>query len=204
MVSNQRLLNRVAVLSLLWSLFPNRVLPNAQEDVAVLAVSQTLNSLHAYDRKGRPAGQRISFEFPESVINLYLKTALKQRPRPGFESLTLSLPGDNRVILDAQINFGRIQSLNPDLVPGPLRQQLGGTEQVKLEFQFHVSDGKLTFDVKPLPSGEFNYPAALIKEVVRALGAMQPEKVDTTQPIPLPFGLKRLIIGAHVVSGDTA
>src|ERR1039457_317435 len=65
----------IILLSLSGRLLPPLCAQGAQPGIS--PVLQTLCDLWEYEHAGRPPGQRISFEFPEAYINLYLSTSLK-------------------------------------------------------------------------------------------------------------------------------
>ena len=53
------------------------------------------------------------------------------------------------------------------------------------------------------PSSDLPVPNAILNTVLQSLGAHQPEGYDTTKPIPLPFGLKRIWTEKQAVGGET-
>jgi hypothetical protein len=161
-------------------------------------VEDLLSRLAKYHDAGKPQAQRVAFEFPEAVLNAYLASALKQRPRPGIESATLKILPGNRVSVDAVVDLDAL-----DQRPKGMAEELKGAQPVAAELKFQVSNGavKLTCDKFVLAGATLPPPVAA--ELIRILGAMQPEKFDTSRPVPLPFGLNRLSTTDGSISGDT-
>jgi hypothetical protein len=167
---------------------------------------QTLKDLSAYDLAGRPESHSVSFEFPEAVINLYLSISLKRTPRPGISSAQVELLPGNRVIVTAYIDFAHVMNGEPRIIPQGLLPKLIRARTIKAEFQFHVESRALTFIVRPIPSAKVDAPdvtAPVLEGIIRKLAIIQPEKFDTTRPIPLPFGLKKLYTGKNYLGGET-
>jgi len=169
----------------------------------VSPVLQTLGDLWAYEQAGRPPNRRLSFEFPETYINLYLSSSLKLKPRPGLNSLSVELLPGNRIVATAEVDVQRLMAEDPTLIPSKLRSQLIHAGSLKAEFHFRVESGHLTFSVKPVKSGGLVVPEPVLGKIVRSLTSIQPEKLDISRPIPLPWGLKTLYTGAKLLGGGT-
>ena len=41
-----------------------------------------------------------------------------------------------------------------------------------------------------------------VEKMIRLVAARQPERYDTTRPLPLPFGLRRVWTSDHTVAGE--
>jgi hypothetical protein len=175
----------------------------SQDDSVIRSVLGILGSLQSYDRAGRPASQRISFELPEPIINSYLSYSLKVNPRPGLQALKVHFPANNLIAVDATLNLDRLLASDSVSVPETSRPQLKGNRTVRAEFRIRVDAGRLTFEFQSLSTEAGGLPPTLLKELIRVGAAMQPEHLDTTAPIPLPFGLKRLSVGPQGLAGDT-
>jgi hypothetical protein len=76
---------------------------------------------------------------------------------------------------------------------------------LRLTAQFESENGTLSFTVKEgrPEDGGAPLPASFIKGILQALGQRQPEAWDTSKPIPLPFGIKRVWIDRHALCGET-
>lgn len=174
-----------------------------QDDADVRPILQTLAALRDYDLKGRLASRRIAFEFPEAAFNRYLASSLQKQPRPAIRNLTVRLLEDNRVVADVTIDFDSIKSWDPKIVPPEFLPLLKGVHVVRMDCRFQVSAAKVSLDVRPSPESEFPMPRAIFQDLIRATAAIQPEHLDLTAPIPLPFGLKTIRVGLQSVAGDT-
>jgi hypothetical protein len=188
-------------LSLSGTVLPVLRAQGAQPGVS--PVLQTLGDLWEYDHAGRPPGQRLSFEFPESHINLYLSTSLKLKPRPGLTSLSVELLPDNRIIATAEVDMRRLVAEDPEVIPSNLRSQLMRASSLKAEFSFRIESGLLTFTVKPVASNGLDVPYPVLQRIIRSLAAIQPERLDTSKPITLPWGMRELYTQAKLLGGGT-
>ena len=166
-------------------------------------VLQTLCDLWEYEHAGRPSSQRLSFEFPETYINLYLSTSLKLNPRPGLSSLSVELLPSDRMVATARVDILRLMADDPSMIPSNLRPQLIRSSFLKAEFTFRVESGRLTFAVKPVASDGLEVPGPVLEKIVRRLAFIQPEKLDTSRPITLPWGMKELYTQAKLLGGGT-
>jgi len=162
-------------------------------------VERMLSTLSSYDRSGNPPGQRVAFEFPEAMVNAYLAMSLAQQPRPGIERADLKLLPGNRITVQAQLNFDAMA----DRLSKKTAESLKGVQPVTIELHFSVQEGKVRIEWDRFAVGDKALAAPVSAEVVRVLGAMQPEKFNTASPIPLPYGLKRLSTAAGILSADT-
>lgn len=162
-------------------------------------VEKMLSTLSTYDRDGSPTAQRVAFEFPEVLINSYLSVSLSRQPRPGIESATVHFLAGNHLTVEAQVNFSAIE----ENLSKTTAQALKGIKPVNVQLSFDVRDGKVKLKCDRFVAGEKPLSGAMAQEVLRAIASLQPEKFDTTQPIPLPYGLKRLSTTAGTISADT-
>lgn len=198
-------MGRFVWLSILLSL-SGRVLPPlyAQDSQpAISPVLQTLCDLWEYEHAGRPSGQRLSFEFPEAYINLYLSTSLKLKARPGLSSLSVEFLPGNRIIATAGVDIRRLMAEDPAMVPSNLRSQLMRANTLKADFTFRIESGLLTFAVKPVASDGLDVPGPVLERIIRRLASIQPERLDTSRPITLPWGMKDLYTRAKLLGGGT-
>jgi hypothetical protein len=178
--------------------------PTGAVTQGVAQIQEVLETLARFDQNGRPAGQKISFEIPERAVNEYLAYALRNRPRPGIAGASVTMGARNEVEAAVEVDFDAVQQWSPDLVPEPLRPLLHGKSAVRISAQFQSGNGEVTVTVKQalMPDGSA-LPGPVAAGLVRAIGQHQPEKYDTSKPITLPFGLKRLWIEKRTVCGET-
>jgi hypothetical protein len=163
-----------------------------------------LSELAKFDMNGRLATQKIGFEMPERAVNDYLVFAVRTRPRPGFSAASVTLLPDNDVSADLTVDIDAVREWDPAAFPDALRPLLGGKRTVRLLGRFDSSGGTATVTVKDAQSSDgksFGQKAAAW--LVGVLGQHQPEAVDITKPIPLPFGLKRVWTRKQVLCGET-
>jgi hypothetical protein len=149
-----------------------------------VAVSKTL-------RRGRYAHARTSSR--RSVSD----TALR------LDALKVRFPANNRVTAEATASFDHLLASDSASLPEILGPLFTGSRLVSAEFRIKVDAGRLTFEIQTLAAGRDDLPPTLLKELIRVASAMQPEHVDATAPIPLPFGLKKLSVGPNGLTGDT-
>ncbi len=168
------------------------------------SVVEVLASLARFDQDGRNAAQKVGFELPQSAINDYLAYALRQRPRPGISSVKIALLPNNEVAAMVEIDFDAVQKWNSELLPPPLRPILSGKQTVRANISFSASNGSLTYTVKEMfaPDGK-PIQKKVVDGLLQALGARQPESYVQGDPIPLPFGLKRVWTERQVLGGNT-
>jgi hypothetical protein len=167
-------------------------------------VIDLLATLAKFDREGRDPAQKIGFELPESAINDYLAYSLRVKPRPGIVAVRVSLLPKNQVALEVEIDFDSIVKWNSWTPPDFLRSMLSGRQTMRLNVEFAVNNGRVIMNWKdaqgPGGSAILNNIAA---GLLQAIGLHQPESYDTTQPIPLPFGLKRIWTEKQLIGGET-
>lgn len=166
-------------------------------------VRDLLRSLWVYQQEGMPSTSRqIGFELPESVVNSYLVASLASRPRPMIDTMQVRLLPGNRCIVGAKINFDALQEKKPRLFSRSERKEFSGSKSVRAEFHFSLSSGFLTFEAKPLES-ELTPSEGLLMKIIRVIAANQPERIDATHKIPVPFGLRRLWTSGGMLCGET-
>ena len=146
----------------------------------VLSVVQTLQSLRDYEQDGRPESQRITFELPEAIVNLYLTTSLSVTPRPALKSLKVEILPGNRLIAVGDLDWERLLQGDESLVPAKLREQLIDAGPLKAAFTFRVESGFVTFTVNAVPSGGVQIPDAVLRGIVRRVAQSQPK--SSTRP----------------------
>jgi hypothetical protein len=169
-----------------------------------MQIVDLLASLAHYDQDGRTQEQKIGFELPERAVNEYLAFSLRNRPRPGIGSATVTLLSGNNVQLVVEIDFSAIQSWTPDLLPEALRPLLTGKRTVKVNAHFESRNGTLTLALKDVtgPDGK-PFAGKVITDLLQSIATRQPEAYDPATPFPLPFGLKRVWTEKQSLLGET-
>jgi len=167
-------------------------------------VVSLLASLDRYDRDGRNPAQKIGFELPERAVNDYLAYALKVRPRPGLRGVTLKLLANNEVAVTAQVQPDVFLAWSAGLLAEDVRPKISDIRELRLNIVFEVDGrGMATFKINRGQAGSQPFDNQIISILLQALASHQPEKLDLSAPIPLPFGLKRLWTQAGLLAGTT-
>ena len=78
---------------------------------------------------------------------------------------------------------------------------VSGSRSMRAEFRFSLEGSSLTFDAKPLES-EVTPSRKQLMHIIRQIAAAQPESVDSSRAIPLPFGLKKLWTSTGMLHGE--
>ena len=78
---------------------------------------------------------------------------------------------------------------------------LNGKKTIWVDYRFRIVNGKITFSVEKAYHQNLRLPAWLVEKMIEILAARQPEKYDTTKPLPMPFGLRDLWTEGHTVGG---
>jgi len=175
--------------------------PAARTGPGITLVQDLLESLARYDQKGRPADQKLGFEIPEKALNDYLSYSLRQNPRPGIVSASVTLAPRNQISVAVEIDFDTVGGWGSAVIPEALRPMLKGKLPIRFSGQFQSGDGMVTFTLKD--AGENPALGKIMMGVLQAIGGHQPESLEPTKPIPLPFGLKRIWINNRSVCGET-
>jgi hypothetical protein len=167
-------------------------------------VRDVLASLARFDQDGRNPANKVSFELPEKAVNDYLIYALREHPRPGISSITVSLLPRNEVALSVEIDFDAVPKSELQAVPEPLRPLVTGKRTFKLNAGFDSSKGTIRFHVRDAKGPEGTaIPQKILSEVLRSIGSRQPESYDPEKPNPLPFGVQRVWTEKQLICGET-
>jgi hypothetical protein len=170
---------------------------------AVQRVRNTLLSLQRFNNAGRNRElQQVYFELPEYVLNEYLSYSLETVPRPGIEQVRVKLKGRDHASISVVFNLDRIGDWAP-ILPNLLRPILGKVRQLDFDILFEVRDSRVTFHFADSDGQEDAATNALLQTLIHVVMMHQPERYDTSQPIPLPFGLQRLWTTDSVLGGQT-
>jgi len=153
----------------------------------------------------RQAGryQHVSFQMSDAEINDYMIYALKTTPRPGLDSVNVKLYPNNYISTFTVIDFDAVERWKPGTIPVLLRPVLKGKKSVWVDYRFQANDGKATFSVEKAYYQDVRLPAFLVEKVIQIVAARQPEKYDTSKPLPIPFGLAKVwTTPDHTVMGQ--
>lgn len=186
-------------MALLERLRTAKLAPPPAPSVAVSpAVVKVLGLL---DRLRATFPQPVSFHLTESEINEYLAFALRRTPRPGIESVTVKIFPHNYVSTFTVVDFDALNRWNPELIPIFLRPLLNGRKTIWLDYRFQIRNGRATFSIEKAYCGDVSLPPWFVRKLIQTVAALQPERIDTEQPFPLPFGLREVRTFEHAVAG---
>lgn len=140
-----------------------------------------------------PAARRnLTVALQEGEINEYMRYALRTTPRPGIESVTVKIFPKNYVSTFTVVDFDAIERWKPGTIPTLLRPALRGKQSVWVDYRFATANAALTFSVEKAYYGSLRLPAFVVEKMIAIVAARQPERYDTTKPLPLPFHLQRV------------
>jgi len=165
-----------------------------------LGLFDRLRAAEAGRAHGTP--QHVAFQFSDGEINEYMKYALRTAPRPGLESVSVKIFPQNYVSTLSVVDFDAVERWKPGTIPGVLRPVLNGKKTIWVDYRFQADNAKITFSVEKAYYQAVRLPAFLVEKMIGIVAARQPEKYDTTKPLPLPFGLRRVWTAGHTISGE--
>ena len=149
------------------------------------------------------SGEHVAFQLSESEINEYLRYSLKTTPRPGLDSVTVKAFPHNYVSTYSIVDFDAVERWKPGTIPSVLRPVLKGKKSVWVDYRFQTGNAKVTFTVEKAYYQDVRLPAFFVQKLIGIVAERQPEKYDTSRPLPLPFGLRRLwTTDHHQISGE--
>ena len=171
--------------------------------LAVIRMQSVVDRLEAaQSQQARGKASRVTFQFSESEINEYLRYSLKEQPRPGIESIRLKFFPRNYVSSFTLIDLDEIERWRPGTIPTLMRTVLRGRKTLWVDLRFNASAGATTFQVEKAYFDKVRMPALMVEKLIETIAERQPEKYDTTKPLPLPLGIQRLWTDHQTVAGE--
>jgi hypothetical protein len=140
-------------------------------------------------------------QIDEKTINDYLQYSLRAIPRPGLQSCKLKIFPQNYISTFSVVDFDAIERWKPGTIPALLQPVLNGKKSIWVDCRFSGANGQLTFSVQKAYFESIRLPAVLVERVIGIVAARQPEKFDTSKPVPIPFGLKSLWTEGNSILG---
>jgi hypothetical protein len=174
----------------------------AAAPVQTPAVTKMLNLFQALQTSQDHNSQHVSFSLTESELNEYLSHSLQTVPRPGIRSVTVKVFAFNYISTFTVVDFDAIERWKPGTIPALLRPVLNGKKAIWLDVRFQANNGAAAFSVEKTYFQSIRLPAFFVEKMIQIAAARQPEKYDTSKPLPLPFGLKQVSTKAHLVAGE--
>ncbi len=156
----------------------------------------------AQTAKEHGTNQHVAFEISDSEINQYFAYSLHATPRPGIDSFTAKIFPSNYISTFTVVDFDAVERWHPGTIPTLLRPILSGRKSIWIDYRIQAHNYKMTFSVEKSYYQDVRLPAFVVDKVIAAVAARQPEKYDTSKPIPIPFGLKDLSTTDHVIHGE--
>jgi hypothetical protein len=166
------------------------------------AVTKMLNLFQALQTSQQHGWRHVGFSLTDSEIDDYLSYSLRTIPRPGIQSMTVKVFTQGYISTFTVVDFDAIERWKPGTVPALLRPVLSGTKTIWLDVRFQAANGTATFSVEKAYFQGIRLPAFFVEKAIGIVAAHQPEKYDTSKPLPLPFALKRVSTKEHLVTGE--
>lgn len=153
-------------------------------------------------QKGKPTAPHVAFRLSDAEINEYLRYTLKTTPRPGLESVTVKVFPNNYISTYTVVDFDGVERWKPGTIPALLRPMLNGRKSVWVDCRFQVDHALVSFSVEKAYYGDMRLPAFFVEKMIQVVAARQPEKYDTSKPLPIPFALRQVWTTDHVIQGQ--
>jgi hypothetical protein len=147
------------------------------------------------------AHQNVAFRFSDSEINDYMLYSLRVTPRPGLQSVTVKIFPQNYISTYTVVDFDAVERWHPGTIPTLLKPILNGKKTIWVDYRIDANNYKITFSVEKAYYQDIRLPAFFVNKMIQIVAARQPEKYDTSKPMPIPFGLKQIWTSDHVVQG---
>ena len=168
--------------------------------VKFLTLFEQLRTAEQQQNQGRR--QAVAFQLSDSEINDYLRYSLLATPRPGLESVRVKVFALNYISTYTIVDFDAIERWHPGTIPLLLRPVLSGKKSIWVDYRFQVQNARLTFSVEKAYYQDIRLPAFFVQKMIGIVAARQPEKYDTSKPLPLPFSLRQLSTVEHWIKGS--
>ena len=142
------------------------------------------------------------FEWTEAEINGNIDSSLKSSPRPGLDSLVLKFFDGNYVSTYATVDFDAVEKWKPGTIPKLMRRILNGKRSILVDLRFFVNNAHATFKIEKAYYEGIPIPPLIVEKVIQAIAARQPEKYDSSSPLPLPLGMVNMWTKPQLVVGE--
>jgi hypothetical protein len=154
------------------------------------------------DAQTRAPRRKVSFRLSAGEINEYMRYALQVTPRPGLDSVSIKIFPNNYVSTFSMVDFDAVEKWKPGTIPALLRPLLHGKKSIWVDYRFQTANSHITFSVEKAYYNDLRLPAFFVGKMIEIVAARQPEKYDTSKPMPLPFGLSKAWTAEAVVMGE--
>ncbi len=146
--------------------------------------------------------EHVAFQLSDSEINEYMRYALRVTPRPGLESVTVKAFPQNYISTYTVVDFDAVEKWHPGTIPALLRPVLSGKKSIWVDYRIQAQNYKVSFSVEKAYYQSLRLPAFFVNKMIQIVAARQPEKYDTSKPVPIPFGLRQVWTTDHVIQGQ--
>lgn len=168
--------------------------------VKFLGIFDQLRAAQAQDARG--VHQNVTFRLSDSEINEYLRYSLRATPRPGLESVTVKAFPQNYISTYTVVDFDAVERWHPGTIPTLLKPVLNGKKSIWVDYRIQARNYQVSFSVEKAYYQDIRLPAFFVNKMIQIVAARQPEKYDTSKPIPIPFGLRQIWTSDHVIQGQ--
>ena len=155
----------------------------------------------AKNEKAAGRMKKVTFSLTDGEVNEYLRHALTVNPRPGLDAIRVQFYPSNYLATLVTVDFDAVERFRPGTVPMLLRPILNGRRAIQVDLRLQPQVGVTTFSVEKASFESVRIPAFVVEQMIAVVAARQAEKLDTTKPIPLPFGLQTIRTDLGKVSG---
>ena len=156
----------------------------------------------AQEKKAHGEHQNVAFQFSDSEIDEYMRYSLRVTPRPGLESVTLKVFPQNYISTYTVIDFDAVEHWHPGTIPTLLKPVLNGKKTIWVDYRIQAQNHQLSFSVEKAYYQSIRLPAFFVNKMIQIVAARQPEKYDTSKPMPIPFGLRQIWTSDHTIQGQ--
>jgi hypothetical protein len=165
-----------------------------------LALFDQLRAAESHKAKGVP--EHVAFQFSDAEINEYMRYSLSAAPRPGLKSVTVKVFAHNYISTYTIVDFDAVERWKPGTIPALLRPVLNGQKLIWVDYRFQADQSLISFSVEKAYYQNVRLPAFLVEKMIQIVAARQPEKYDTSKPLPIPFGLRQVWTSDHIIQGQ--
>jgi len=167
----------------------------------VLDLFQRLLTAENQKAEKRPV-DRVQFQLTEAEVNEYALYSLRVKPRPGLESLTIKIFPKNYYSTYIVIDFDAVERWTPGTIPTLLKPILNGKKSIWVDYRVEAEAGLAKLQVEKAYFEKIPLPAFFVQKIIEVVAARQPEHYDTSKPVPLPLGLRKVWTEEKVVMGE--
>jgi len=165
-----------------------------------LSLFEQLRTAQAQNTHG--GHESVSFRLTDAEINEYLQYSLRVLPRPGLQSVTVKAFPQNYISTYTVVDFDAVEKWHPGTIPALLRPVLSGKKSIWVDYRIQAQNYKVSFSVEKAYYQSIRLPAFFVNKMIQIVAARQPEKYDTSKPVPIPFGLRQVWTSDHVIQGQ--